>query len=64
MDVEPNTLGDLDGDGNVGFPDFLILSDNFGRTANEAAAVPEPSSAALLGFAALLMGLVRRRRND
>ncbi len=26
----PNSLGDLDGDGEVAFPDFLILSGNFG----------------------------------
>ena len=28
---DPNTQGDLDGDGTVGFPDFLILSSNFGQ---------------------------------
>lgn len=27
---DPNSQGDLDGDGSVGFPDFLILSANFG----------------------------------
>ncbi len=27
----PNTLGDIDDDGMVGFPDFLILSNNFGQ---------------------------------
>gem|GEM_PF-2324394 len=27
---DPNTGGDIDGDGTVGFSDFLILSDNFG----------------------------------
>lgn len=34
---DPNSLGDLDGDGQVGFPDFLILSANFGsETATHA----------------------------
>ena len=28
----PNTMGDVDGDGTVGFPDFLILSANFGQS--------------------------------
>lgn len=27
---DPNTLGDIDGNGDVGFSDFLILSNNFG----------------------------------
>ena len=27
---DPNTLGDVDGDGVVGFGDFLVLSSNFG----------------------------------
>lgn len=29
---DPDTGGDINGDGEVGFPDFLILSDNFGTT--------------------------------
>jgi len=28
---DPNSGGDLDGDGAVGFPDFLILSASFGQ---------------------------------
>lgn len=30
---DPNSQGDLDGDGSVGFPDFLVLSANFGAAA-------------------------------
>ena len=29
---DPNTMGDIDGSGDVGFADFLILSDNFGQS--------------------------------
>ena len=29
----PNTMGDIDGSGDVGFSDFLILSANFGQAA-------------------------------
>jgi len=59
--VEPGTQGDIDGDGNVAFADFLVVSNNFGQTA--AAAVPEPSSASLIGLAVLLVGLLRRSRD-
>jgi len=55
--------GDFDGDGSVGFPDFLILSANFGQTAAAStSAVPEPSTGALglLGLLALMC--VRRSR--
>ena len=31
LPCDPDTLGDIDGDGNVAFSDFLILSDNFGN---------------------------------
>jgi len=31
----PNTLGDIDGSGDVAFADFLILSQNFGQTATD-----------------------------
>ena len=39
--------GDMNCDGSVGFADFLILAENFG-TSTITAAVPEPSSLALL----------------
>ena len=55
-------LGDLTQDGFINFPDFLILSANFGLVKNPAAAasVPEPSSALLLLIGGL--ALLRRRR--
>ena len=31
----PNTLGDIDGSGDVAFADFLILSQNFGQAATD-----------------------------
>ena len=49
---------------HVKFPDFLVLSGNFNKTSGgaTAAAVPEPASVTLLGFAGLLLGSLRRRR--
>ena len=52
--------GDFDGSGDVQFADFLLLSDNFGKSATAAAAVPEPSVATPL--VAGLVCLLRRRR--
>jgi len=57
-----HTEGDINCDGIVDFPDFLALSANFGTTVGETAAVPEPSGIALVSFAGLLVGLLRRRR--
>ena len=55
-------LGNIDLINGVDFNDFLILSSNFGLVLGPtAAAVPEPSSLALLALGALLLGLVRRR---
>lgn len=32
---DPNSMGDLNGNGTVGFPDFLILAENFGNAATD-----------------------------
>lgn len=58
--------GDFDKDGLVGFQDFLLLAGNFGQgggfTADmDIAAVPEPSSVALLVVA---IGFLVARVND
>jgi hypothetical protein len=59
-----HTTGDIDCNGTVEFADFLVLSENFGSAVGaESAAVPEPSGFVLIGFAGLLGGLLRRRRN-
>jgi hypothetical protein len=43
--------GDIDGDGEVQFSDFVILANNFGRSIGDAGllqAVPQPSSVDVL----------------
>ena len=35
-ECNPDTLGDLDGNGSVDFTDFLVLSENFGNTLESA----------------------------
>jgi len=57
-----HTTGDIDCSGTVEFADFLVLSQNFGQAVG-AEPVPEPSGLALLGFAGLLVGIIRRRRS-
>jgi len=52
--------GDFDGSGDVQFPDFVLLADNFGNSADAAASVPEPASGLLLFIGATV--LVRQRR--
>lgn len=57
------TDGNVDLVDGIVFADFLALSTNFGQTpAAGAAAVPEPSGAALIGIGCSLMGIARRRR--
>ena len=58
---EVRGTGDLTGDGVVDLGDLVELADNFGNTAGGGvAAIPEPSSLALLGLGGLVM--IRRRR--
>ena len=61
------TDGDFDKDGEVGFGDFLLLSQSFGKGGDfsadvaMAAAVPEPSAVSLLLVGAVFI-LTRRSR--
>lgn len=56
-----HAIGDIDCNGDAAFPDFLILAENFGKTARAAASVPEPDFPCL-GIAILLIGGLRCRR--
>jgi len=60
----PTLPGDIDGNGKVDLTDFGILKANFGKSAPAGAAVPEPSTLALLGLGGLcsLIAAIRRRR--
>ena len=61
--VASHADGDIDCNGTVEFADFLVLSGNFGNSVADAATVPEPATAGMLGIGALLLyGVVRRRR--
>lgn len=55
--------GDFNCSGTVDFLDFLALANNFGSTAAEqASAVPEPTSIMILALGALGLLTVRRKR--
>lgn len=53
--------GDFSCNGTVEFADFLLLSANFGKSGSAAAAVPEPSTRAMLLLAVLSLFALRRR---
>jgi hypothetical protein len=53
---------DFDGDGEVQFRDFLILSQNFGKGPS-GVAVPEPNGRMLLCLGLLGIVAVRRHRS-
>ena len=55
----PLGISRFDGNGDVQFADFLLLSADFGKSATAVAAVPEPNAAMLLFVG--VVGLVRRR---
>ena len=59
----PGTDPDINGNGTVDFPDFLVLSSQFNMTSADIAAVPEPSSAILLGLCVLCLGGWRNRNS-
>lgn len=53
--------GDFDGNGQVAFGDFVLLSTNYNRTV-VASFVPEPSTMPLFAFALVAFGALRCRR--
>jgi hypothetical protein len=54
--------GNFDGNRLIDFADFALLADSFARTERGSAAVPEPSTFNLAGFAfAALVGVCLRR---
>jgi hypothetical protein len=56
-----NSDGDFDINGMVEFSDFLLLSNNFGKTSSSASTVPEPDG--LMVVCLGLLGLVTFRRH-
>ncbi len=54
------TDGDFDKNSRIEFGDFVILANHFGQSSLTAAAVPEPSSIALLALGVLLLALSER----
>ncbi len=54
--------GNFDCVGNIQFPDFLILSSNFGQSNQVAASVPEPAALSLVGYGLLVAIAFRRKR--
>jgi hypothetical protein len=58
--------GDANGDGTVDINDLTIVLANFGTTYGASSginAVPEPSSAAVLGIGAVCLLAITRRRH-
>ena len=46
----PGIAGDLDGDGTVGFPDFLLLSDSFGSAVDPPGSGADIDGDGTVGF--------------
>jgi hypothetical protein len=56
------STGDFSGNSHVGFDDFVLMSENYGRTSVAAAAVPEPSVCSLLAMGLAGLAALRKRR--
>ena len=54
--------GNIDLEDGVSFADFLVLSNNFGKSATGIAAVPEPSGCLAMVLGASILSVRRRRR--